>query len=282
MTSGDSRTEVRGAACEQYLSRRSARQAAVAQYEILHARIAGLRLLVMTAGVGVAWAAFYQHVIAAYWVGLVVILFAAIVVFHHSVARARRYAERAVQFYEAGLARIDDRWRGARTRAARSAGERFNVPHHVYAADLDLFGPDSLFELLCGARTRMGEDTLAQWLLAPATATTIRERQTSIDELRDRIELREDVAVLGDGPGAGMQPDALVHWAETANTLSSTAAGAGPLLLVEHHRPADARNWRCCTLATVGCCRAFAVGACRRGCRVAVAMAPHCDGPARD
>ena len=42
-----------------------------------------------------------------------------------------------------------------------ATGERFDVPHHIYASDLDLFGPDSLYELLCAARTQMGEDTCA-------------------------------------------------------------------------------------------------------------------------
>ena len=45
---------------------------------------------------------------------------------------------------------------------------------HPYAADLDLFGAGSLFERLCTARTRAGEETLASWLLAPATPETIR------------------------------------------------------------------------------------------------------------
>ena len=36
------------------------------------------------------------------------------------------------------------------------------------ADDLDLFGSGSLYQLLCAARTQMGENILAQWLLAPA------------------------------------------------------------------------------------------------------------------
>ena len=76
-------------------------------------------------------------------------------------------------------------------------GERFDVHHHIYGSDLDLFGADSLFELLCAARTQMGENTLAQWLLAPADIETIRERHASISDLRDRLDLREELAVHG-------------------------------------------------------------------------------------
>ncbi len=233
MTWRDTADDVRHDPREQYLSRRAARQAAVVQHETMHARIAGLRLLVLIVGGWVAWAVFFQQIIAAYWLLAVVVVFAGVVGYHNNVAPARRRAQRAVQFYEAGLARIEDRWRRAQRaaadapRAAAHAGaDRLNAPQHVYAADLDLFGPDSLFELLSGARTRMGEDTLASWLLAPASATTIRARQISVDDLRERIDLREDVAVLGERAGAGVQPDALLSWAETANTLLPATADA--------------------------------------------------------
>ena len=89
--------------------------------------------------------------------------FAALLVVHARVRRRRARAERVVAFYQRGLARLDGKWAGA----GRS-GTRFRDPHHPYAGDLDLFGEGSLFELLCAARTSMGEDTLAAWLLAPA------------------------------------------------------------------------------------------------------------------
>src|SRR5262249_52490087 len=58
-----------------------------------------------------------------------------------------------------------------------STGERFLDPTHPYAADLDLFGPASLFELLSTARTYVGEETLANWLLAPASYEVVQARQ---------------------------------------------------------------------------------------------------------
>ena len=81
-------------------------------------------------------------------------------------------AERAAAHYRAGIARIEDRWSGR-----GNPGTRFDDPHHVYAADLDLFGPGNLFELLSIARTRMGENALAAWLLSPAAVATVQERQ---------------------------------------------------------------------------------------------------------
>src|SRR6185312_10029224 len=106
--------------------------------------------------------------------------------------RRHAYAARAAELYRRGLARLEDRWPGTGNR-----GERFGDDHHVYAADLDLFGEGSLFELLCAARTRMGEETLAGWLLAPAAAAEIRQRHTCARDLRDHLDLRERIATTG-------------------------------------------------------------------------------------
>jgi len=114
-----------------------------------------------------------------------------------------------VSFYERGLARLENRWMGM-----GESGDRFRDPAHVYAEDLDIFGKGSLFELLCTARTRAGEDTLARWLLAPASREEVIERQAAVAELRSRLDLREELAVLGDAVRSGMDPDAVAAWAE--------------------------------------------------------------------
>src|SRR5690606_17656105 len=105
----------------------------------------------------------------------------------------------------------------------------------VYAADLDLFGDGSLFELLCAARTRMGERALAEWLLAPADAREVRERQAAVRDLRDRLDLRETWAVIGDDEDLRVHRDPLRGWAEAANRLDGkwipAAAWAAPMLV---------------------------------------------------
>lgn len=78
------------------------------------------------------------------------------------------------------------------------SGDEFNDPAHVYAADLNVFGEGSLFELLCIARTSIGRRGLANYLLeAPALEETLL-RQDAVRELRTRTDLRERVATLGE------------------------------------------------------------------------------------
>jgi MutS domain V/MutS domain III len=199
---------------EEYVRRRNDRVTRVAHYEKIHIRLGNVRLLLAVLAVFLAWASFRAHALSAWWLVAPVVAFVGVASYHSRVLRARELAERAVAFYEKGLARIEDRWVGS-----GETGERFDDPHHVYAGDLDLFGRGSLFQLLSTARTRMGEDTLAQWLLAPSVVEQIRERHAAVDELRDQLDLREDLAVLGEDVGVGVHPDALLQWAESPNQM---------------------------------------------------------------
>ena len=135
--------------------------------------------------------AYGGKLLAPWWLLAPAAAFAVLVVVHGRVRRRRRHAERGQAFYERGLARLDGRATGS-----GRTGAGFLDPHHPYAADLDVFGPGSLFELLCGARTVMGEETLAAWLLAPADVPVVLRRQAAVQELTPRLDLREDLAML--------------------------------------------------------------------------------------
>ncbi len=128
---------------------------------------------------------------------------------HDRVIQNRKRSERAIAFYRHGLRRIDSQWQGT-----GNAGVRFLKAEHPYAADLDIFGRASLFELLCTARTRMGENCLAEWLQAPASGNVVRARQQSVEELRNRLDFREDLAVLGEQTRATLKPAELAAWSQ--------------------------------------------------------------------
>jgi MutS domain V len=238
---------------DEYSSRLAEREALQRRLERLQGRIGAIRLLLAALAIALALLAWYGHRVSALWALLPCAAFAGAVA-HHAVLRGRHLrAARAAAFYRGGLARIEDRWAGS----GRQGG-RFNDPHHVYAADLDLFGEGSLFELMCAARTRAGEAMLARWLLSPAAREEIRTRHECIADLRERLVLREELAVLDAGmrreeapptagaqlhvaaqaqasalplpgaplpdeePRAGEAPDALLSWAESANILDAS------------------------------------------------------------
>ena len=199
---------------DEYTRRLGAREANVARLAKLHGQIGSVRLIVGVLTLAAAGAVLFARAFAPAWLLVPVGAFAALVLYHSNVRRARVNAERAVTYYRHGIARVEDRWVGL-----GQPGERFTTLDHIYAADLDLFGRGSLFELLSVARTRMGEDTLARWLLSPASRSDILARHAGIVDLRERLDLREAMAVLGEEARVGVNPDKLLAWAEAPNRL---------------------------------------------------------------
>jgi hypothetical protein len=199
--------------------RESARREARRELAVSRARLAVAALFAL-----LAWIVFREKALHAAWLALPLLAFLALVVVHERVIRARRRAERAARFYERGLARLEDRWAGQ-----GEAGERFLSEDHPFALDLDLFGEGSLFELLCLARTRAGEETLARWLLEPAGPAEARRRQDAVEELRERLDLREDLSLLGLEVRAGLHPAELAAWGRApAVSFPGWARSAAP------------------------------------------------------
>jgi hypothetical protein len=203
----------------EYQQRLTARRAAAEALQRRHLLLSNARLGVFVAFAALSWLAFVSHLLHGAWVWLPVIAFALLMGIHNRVLRQRDRARRAVGFYEASLARLEDRWAGQ-----GQAGDGFADPDHPYASDLDLFGRGSVFELLCTARTRSGRQTLAAWLQRPASPAVVQARQQAVAELRPRLDLREDLALLGDAVEAGVHPEALARWSTTPPVLASPAA----------------------------------------------------------
>ena len=149
------------------------------------------------------------------WLLIPATAFAILSAIHERVLQRARLLNRVLAFYERGLERLNDAWAGK-----GESGDRFLDPAHPYARDLDIFGKGSLFELLCIARTRAGEEALARWLLEAAPLDVIRARQTAVAELRERVLFREQLFAAGDSVRAGVHPQWLAKWGETEPELA--------------------------------------------------------------
>jgi len=179
-----------------------------------HLRVGYAKLLVIAAGLALLWIVLGKHLVTAYWLIAPVAAYLALTILHGRVLQAKRRAETAAEFYRKGIARMEDRWAGG-----GQTGERFRDANHVYAEDLDLFGRGCLFELLSTARLPMGERRLANWLCEGSEIGVILERQKLIEELREKLDLREDLAVTGEDLRARLNPESLVGWAELDSIL---------------------------------------------------------------
>lgn len=182
------------------------------------------RIISLIAGLVIIWLVIKG--LTGWWLLPPVIAFLILAEWQRRITEERRLCERAASYYEQGLARLNDAWAGK-----GAGGERFNAPSHPYAEDLDLFGQGSLFELLSTARTRAGEETLARWLLNPAQPEVVRARHAAIEELRHKLDLREDLALLGEGLRSGEQGLTLAQWAASPPWRISLALRLAAIVL---------------------------------------------------
>jgi hypothetical protein len=221
---------------QEYTRRLELRRASLAQAVRRHILFGNLRVTALLVTLVAAYLSFGRGLFSGWW------LIAPAAAFFWAGARldeavnARARLGRAIAFYERALARLDGRWAGT----GSESGDRFLDDSHLYARDLDLFGAASLFELLSGARTRMGEESLAAWLKAPAATPVVQSRQEAVADLGPRVDLREDIAVLGEDARSGVHPEALAAWGERPVQLNLAAisvwawplAGAGLLAVM--------------------------------------------------
>lgn len=175
---------------------------------VLDRRLSLTRLGLFLAGAGLAAMSLTTREVSVFWSLIPFAAFAAAIVWHERVLGMLDRARRGIEYHDANLERLEDRWHDL-----QPAGERYVDEGHPYEFDLDLFGKGSLFQLLCRARTRLGEDTLAAWLRAAATPSTIDFRQRAISELRNRIDLRERLALLPADVHESIDQSLLHDWA---------------------------------------------------------------------
>jgi hypothetical protein len=198
-----------GEAAATYASRLARERTEATRLAARQGRVSNARLAVFAAGLVVAWLTLGVRTWHPAWLAPPVLAFAALVIVHDRVIRARERADRRVGYYEAGLARLADPL--APAGHGPDGADRLD-PDHLYAADLDLFGPASLFALLCRARSRAGIETLGRWLSDPAGPDEVRERQAAVAELAGCLDLRESLALVGHGGDAPASAERLVAW----------------------------------------------------------------------
>jgi hypothetical protein len=148
---------------------------------------------------------------------------------------------RLCRFYEAGVERLKGDWQGKGV-----SGEEFSRPRHLYERDLNILGVGSMFELLCSARTEVGQRALAGYLLDLPERTESVDRQAAVKELLPRTDLREEACLLGRYSFQGCEWEPFRKWLEAPAVsvsrvipwimaLSSSVLGVSVLLAWASH-----------------------------------------------
>jgi hypothetical protein len=215
--------EVGGGPLEEYQRRLLVHEESSAKLKAAHLWLGYLRLATVILFLGVAWLTIFLKDGPRWAVVVPMVVFVALGVWQGRVTGRLGRARRAAEIYRLGMARVEDRWVGLEERevpAGMSGEARVKLAASLYADDLDIVGRGGVFELLCRARTRMGEETLLAWLLEPAGVGEILERQKAVGELRGRLDFRERMGVAGETAAVGVQAESLREWAAAGDVLT--------------------------------------------------------------
>src|ERR671910_1443837 len=197
--------------------------AASTEYKQVNARwnlVANARLVAFLAAVAAAaWGLWGRAPTGWALAGLLLGVFVVLAVYHARLGRQRARLATLCAIQEEALARIDRRWGDLPMPWTPEVS-----PDHPYAEDLDIVGRASLFQLLDTTATRMGRETLAAWLLAPADPTIATARQGAATELAPRLDLRQEIELRGRAAsGSESDPEPFLVWAEDPHGLGDRA-----------------------------------------------------------
>jgi hypothetical protein len=200
----------------EYQSRLSSWSRRAEAFEQSHLRMGNFRVVFLFGLLAIA-AVLCRSAVS--WGSVLMILFAGLLltgIWQIRIENARSAARRGIRFYQSGFERLDGTWSGK-----GSPGTEFLDPHHPYAADLDMFGVGSLFELVNAAHTQIGRSTLAAWLLEPASLQEILARQEAIKEMSPKVDFRERLGFLAAEAQTWIATESLISWARQPRVLNS-------------------------------------------------------------
>jgi hypothetical protein len=211
---------------EEYQTRLRLREAELRRFDRRDRRLANARVAVVGVGLALLWPTLISQAWSPGWLAAPLLGFVGLVVAHGPVVAALDRLRLGAGFYRRGLERLAGGWDDP-----LDDGAAFRDERHPYAVDLDLYGPASLYALLCTARSLPGREALAGWLAQAAEPQDVDARQRAVAELRGRLDLQEEVAVLAADLSPEIHAAALDEWGEAPLRLTGVAVPLAAALL---------------------------------------------------
>ena len=156
-------------------------------------QITTLRMLLFLAIVFSAAAAYDQHCSELYILpGTFLLLFIILLRFHTRTHELQLFLRSHMAILSQYMARFNGEWHSFKTDGALYLSDK-----QPQSLDLSIFGPDSIYQYICAARTRRGRDRLAAALSPkPRDFTHTKKRQQAVAELIKRPRLCVDLEAL--------------------------------------------------------------------------------------
>lgn len=176
---------------ELYKKRQNDFAATAADLKQKYIRFSIVRLVIFFLGAGVFTFLWSQGWIAALFLFIFLASFARFVYWHQAIQRDQIHHENLAKVNQNEIDYLNY------TYQQFDSGEQFMDTQHPNSIDMDLFGDYSFFQYCNRSNTSIGKRCLANWLSHPATIDEIALRQASTQELKDRLDWRQNFQALG-------------------------------------------------------------------------------------
>ncbi|MBS6500863.1 MAG: DNA mismatch repair protein MutS [Clostridium sp.] len=182
-------------------------------------KISTLRLIIAIMAVLLAYY-FYKGESIAYLISSIVIsvgIFIVVAYYHNKRIQEKREYEIYININRNGINRIKGTFK-----EREDKGEEFLSDEHPFASDLDIFGRNSLFQMINSTKTKFGRAKLSQMLNLNAIPSReeILKKQEAINELGKKVEWRQRLEVKSTIKKSGTKDiNELLEWANRKSEI---------------------------------------------------------------
>ena len=145
--------------------------------------------------------------------------FIIIAIFHNIKIKDRKESQLFISINKRGLDRISGNFKNVKDK-----GEEFLDEKHPFTSDLDVFGRNSLFQMINSTKTKFGREKLSEIISLKEIPTKeeIIKRQEAIKELGEKVKWRQEIEVKSTLKKSGLKNiDELLEWANSKKEIKT-------------------------------------------------------------
>lgn len=178
-----------------------------------------LRLLIVGVGIILSYYFYKRENIISLIMSLILlfIIFIIIAYYHNIKINEKKEYEVYININRKGISRIKGEFK-----ENEDKGEEFLKDEHPFVSDLDIFGRNSLFQMINSTKTKFGRSKLFKMLTLESIPTRdeILKKQDAIKELGSKVEWRQSLEVKSTLKKSGTKDiDELLKWAKSKNEI---------------------------------------------------------------
>lgn len=145
------------------------------------------------------------------------LIFIIVAVFHNKKIKKRKEAELYISINNRGVDRINGNFK-----EQEDKGEEFLNDKHPFTSDLDIFGRNSLFQMINSTKTKFGREKLSEIISLKNVPKKIEiiKKQEAIKELGEKVKWRQELEVNSTLKKSGVKDiDELLKWASSKKEI---------------------------------------------------------------